>query len=139
MYVSNSKIPSKLLLLLSILLISRFKDLWKILQLPVSSPVSQIFQELFSSFSFSFHFRHLSFNGIMKEAISSQNMTDPIGFSTQGVIQKCPLSYTFKLLSLNILSFQFSCSTTFQSSPNTSAPIFVVSRILNHIKQLLQA
>ena len=29
-----------------------------------------------------FYFRHLSFNGIMKEAISSQNTTDPIGFST---------------------------------------------------------
>ena len=39
---------------------------------------------------------HLSFNGILKEAISSQNMTNPIGFSTQDIIYKCPLlSYTF--------------------------------------------
>jgi hypothetical protein len=29
-----------------------------------------------------FHFRHLSFNSFMKEAISSQNITDPIDFST---------------------------------------------------------
>ena len=35
-----------------------------------------------SSSSYSFHSYHLSFNGIMNEAISSQNMTDPIGFST---------------------------------------------------------
>ena len=31
--------------------------------------------------SYFFHFCNLSFNGIMMEAISSQNMTDPIGFS----------------------------------------------------------
>jgi hypothetical protein len=33
-------------------------------------------------FFYSFLFCLLSFNGIMKEAISSQNMTSPIGFST---------------------------------------------------------
>ena len=44
---------------------------------------SQLIKELCSSSSsYSFHFRHLSFNGIMKEAISSQNLTDPIDFST---------------------------------------------------------
>ena len=105
--------------------INRSMDLWKItfisslcstdklsfpsfsififlLQLPISSPVSQIIKELCSSSSsssYSFYFHHLSFNGIMKEAISSQNMTDPIGFSTQDIIQKCPLLlYTFKNL-----------------------------------------
>ena len=39
------------------------------------------------------------------------------------------------LLSLVILSPLFSSSNTFQSSPNTSAPIFLVSRSLSHIKQ----
>ena len=68
-------------------------------QFPISSPVSQIIQESYSSSSYSFHFRHLSFNGIIKEAISSQNMTDLIDFSTQDFIQKCfLLSYTVKNL-----------------------------------------
>ena len=46
--------------------------------------VSQIIKELCSSYSF--HFHHLPFNGIMKEGISSQNMTNPIGFSTDDII-----------------------------------------------------
>ena len=38
----------------------------------------------------------MSFNVILKEAIYSQNMTDPIGFSTKDNIYKCPLfSYAF--------------------------------------------
>ena len=53
-----------------------------LLQLPVSSPVSQIIKELCSSSSYSFHSCHLSFNGIMKEAISSQNMTNSIDTSS---------------------------------------------------------
>ena len=36
-------------------------------------------------------------------------------------------------LSFAILSSPFSSSTTFQSSPNTSAPIFLLSRSLSHI------
>ena len=112
---------SLLLLLLGMLFISRSKDSWKIicisslcsidklllpsftifsflLQLPISSSVSEIIKEL-SSFSYSFQVRHLSFNNIMKKVISSQNKTDPINFSTQDIIQKCPLLfYTFKNL-----------------------------------------
>jgi hypothetical protein len=42
----------------------------------------QIIKELYFSSSYSVHFSHLSFNGILKEAISPQNMTNPIGFST---------------------------------------------------------
>ena len=73
-----------------------------LLQLPISSSVSQIIKELCSSSPYSFHFSHLSFNGIMQEAISSQNMTNPIGVSTQDIIQKCPLlSYTFNKLSFS--------------------------------------
>ena len=83
------------------LLISRFMDLWKILtfdwltvisilfdiQLPSSAPNTFFYfsnhQRLFFFFFFLlFHFYHLSFNNIMMEAISSQNMTDPIGFPT---------------------------------------------------------
>ena len=83
-------------LLLSILLISRSMDLWKIcisslyqidklsfpyilifslhFQLPIPSSVSQIIKELssstsLSSSSYSFHFRHLSVNGIIKKEI----------------------------------------------------------------------
>ena len=39
-----------------------------------------------------------------------------------------------QLLSLTILSSPFSSCTKFQSSPITSAPIFLVSRSLSHIK-----
>ena len=79
-----------LLVLLSMLLNSRSMDLWKICIsslcsidklsfpsfsifsfLPISSSVSQIVKELCSSSSYSFHLHHLSFNGIMKETISS--------------------------------------------------------------------
>ena len=60
-----------------------------LLQLPISSSVSQIIRELCSSSSssssYSFHFHHLSFHDITKEVISSLNMTDPIGVSTQDI------------------------------------------------------
>ena len=63
-----------------------------------SSQYLQIIKDLCSSSSYSFHFRHFSFNGIMKEAISSQNLTNPIGFSMKDIIWKRPLlSYTFNL------------------------------------------
>ena len=97
------------LLLLRMLLISTLMELWKIcisslcsigkllfpsfsifyffLQLQICSSVSQIIKELCSSSSYSFHIRHLSFD-IMKKAIPSQNMTNPIRFSTQNIIQK---------------------------------------------------
>ena len=39
------------------------------------------------------------------------------------------------LLSLTMLSSPFSSSTTYQSSPNTSARIFLVSKSLSHVKQ----
>ena len=42
--------------------------------------VPQIFKELCSSSSYSFHFRHLSLNDIMKEVISSQNMKIQLAF-----------------------------------------------------------
>ena len=53
-----------------------------LLYLPISSSISQIIKELCSFSSYSFRLRHLSFSGIMKETISSQNMTNSIGFST---------------------------------------------------------
>ena len=100
--------------LLTILFISRSLDLRKItcisslrscdkrllmpfsifsylLQLPISSFVSQIIKEFcYSSYSshHSFHFRHLSFNSIMKKTIYSQKMTNPIGNPTQDIVQK---------------------------------------------------
>ena len=95
--------------LLHMLLISRSIDLWKtcisflswidkllfpsfsifsfLLQLQVSSSVSQIIKELCSSSSYSLHYHHLSFNCIMTEAISSENMTNSIVFSNQNIIQ----------------------------------------------------
>ena len=42
--------------------------------------VNEILHIVQCSSSYSFHFRHLSFNGIMKKANSSQNITNPIGF-----------------------------------------------------------
>ena len=152
---------SPLTLLLSMLLISRSMELWNtcfssmysidktsfpsilifrfLLQLPISSSVFQIIKELCSSSSYSFHFRHLSFIGIMKEAISSQNMTYPVGYVEYYLEVPSSLLYiqvfVHYLLSLVILSPLFSSSNTFQSSPNTSAPIFLVSRSLSHIKQ----
>ena len=87
---------------LSMLLMNRFIDLWKILpvrlincyfhiflifsfllQLPISSSVPQIIKELSSSSSYSFHSRHLSFKCMTKKAISSQNITNQIDFSIQ--------------------------------------------------------
>ena len=85
-------------------------------------------KELCSSSSYSFHFRYLSFNDIMMEAISPQNMTN---FYVWYYLE-VPSSLLFVqelvhlLLSLAILSSPFSFSTTFQSSPNISAPIFLV-------------
>ena len=51
------------------------------------------------SSSNSFRFRHLSFNGIVKEVISSQMMTNPIGFSTW----KCRL--LFYMLKNSFISY----------------------------------
>ena len=108
------------LLIISMLLIRKSMDLWKLfisslctidklsfpsvsifnflLWLPISSSVSQIIKELCSSSSYSFYFRHLLFNGIMKEAISSQNMNNQLAF-LRGIIFKCPLlSYNVKNL-----------------------------------------
>ena len=66
--------------------VSIFFDLQLLpLTLNIFFSVSQIIKEL-CSFSFYSHFRHLPFNGIMKEAISSQNMNNPIGFSTWDII-----------------------------------------------------
>ena len=56
-----------------------------LLQLQISSSVSQIIKELCSSNLYPFHFRHLSFNSIVKKAISSHNMTNLIDFSTQDI------------------------------------------------------
>ena len=76
------------------------------LQLPISS-VLQIIKEMCSSSSYSFHFRHLSFNGIMK-TISSQNMTSQIAFSMQDIIQKCLFSpLRSRTCSLDIFSEHF--------------------------------
>ena len=75
-----------------------------LLQLPISFSVSQIIKEPCpSSSSYSFHFRHLFFNGIMKKVIYPQSMTNPIGFSTQDIIWKCPLlSYTDRIVLIEI-------------------------------------
>ena len=73
-----------------------------LLWLKIASSVSQIIKELYFPSSYSFHFRHLSFNGILKKAIPSHNMTNPISSSTKDIIQKCPLlSYMFKNLFIN--------------------------------------
>ena len=81
--------------------VSMFSSL---LQLPIASPDSQIIKELFSYSSYSFHIRHLSVNGIMKKAISPQNMTNPIGFYTQYIIYKRPL-LTYKLKHSPLVTF----------------------------------
>ena len=89
-----------------------------LLQLPISSSISQIVKEQCSSFSsYSFDFCHLSFSGIMKEATSSQNMTNPIGISMQDIIQKCLLlSYTSK----NLFISYFLCPFYLLHSPLAS-------------------
>ena len=51
-----------------------------LLQLPISS-VSQIIKELSSSSSSSFHFCHLSFNGIATKAINSWNIINQLTFT----------------------------------------------------------
>ena len=73
----------------------------------------------------------------MKEAISSQNMTDPIGFFCVGYYIEVSSSLLYGqelvhyLLSLTILSSPFS-SSTFRSSPNASAPMLLVSKSVSH-------
>jgi hypothetical protein len=63
---------------LSFLSISNFSFL---LYLPVKYTVSQNFMEQCSSSSYSFHFRHLPFDGIIKKAIYSQILANSICFS----------------------------------------------------------
>ena len=70
-----SKYGAGALFLLSMLLISRSMDLWKIL------PYVQLIKCCF----------HLYFNGIAKKTISSQNMTNPIGSSMDDIVYKCHL------------------------------------------------
>ena len=62
--------------------ISIFSIFSLFLKFPISSPISQITKELCSSPSYTFHlhFRHLTFNGMMKKEISSQNMTNSNDF-----------------------------------------------------------
>ena len=110
------------------------------------------FKELCSS-SYSFHFRHLLFNGIMKKAIPSQNtnMTNPMGFFTQArtrtfhllegstsLLYVPELFHYKQLLSLTILSSPFSSSTIFHRSPTIYAPIFLVAKSLSPIKAMFQ-
>ena len=111
-----------------------------LLQLPISSSVPQIIKELYSSSTSSYHFRHLSFNGIVKEAISSQNEINPIDLSSQDIFRSVlfsPIrSRTRSLVTYSdVLSSSFSYSTTNQSSSYTSTPIFLLSRSISHIKQ----
>ena len=97
------------LLLITLLFISRSMDLWKIcisslcsidkLSFPsisifsslfkfsISSSVSQIIKELCSSSSYSFQFHYLAFNGITKEAISSQNTSFIVRFFNNNLLQ----------------------------------------------------
>ena len=72
-------------------LVTSFSFFSFLLQLPISSSVSQIMKELCSSSSYSFC--HLFFNGIMKKTNSSQNMPNPISFSAQ----KCPIDRDVKV------------------------------------------
>ena len=105
-----------------------------LLQLSISSSVPQIIKKLCSSF-YPFDFRHLSFNDITKEAIL-QNMAFLCRILLRSALVSPILSRNaHQLLSLAILSSSLSPSTTFQSSPNTSTPIFLVSRCLSNIKQ----
>ena len=108
-----------------------------LLKLPIESLVSQIIKALCSS-SYSFHFRHLSFNDIMKEAVpfSEYDRANWLLYEGYYLEVSSSLLYGQELVhSLTILSSPFSSSTTFQSSPNTSTLMYLVSRSLSHIKQ----
>ena len=87
-----------------------------LLQLPVPCSVPQVIKELWSSSSYSFHFHHMAF---LRMILFRTVLFSPIRSRI-----------VHQLLSLTILSFPFSSSTTFRSSPNISAPISLVSRSL---------
>ena len=87
------------------------------LYLSIYSSVSQIIKELLSSSSSSsfFHFRHLSFKNIMKEAISSQNMTNPISFLRRILFRSVFFSpIRSRTLSLVTFSYHFIFSILLQ-------------------------
>ena len=109
-----------------------------LIQLPLSPSVQQIIKELHFSSSYFFHFRHLSFSGIIKKVIYSQNMSNWLFYAGYYLEVPFSLLYVQKrnyLLCITILSSPFSSRTTFESSSNISAPIFLVSRSLSDIKQ----
>ena len=121
------------------LLISPFSIFSFLLYLTVSS-FFQIIKDLrSSSSSFAFDFRHLSLSGIMKKAISSHNITNPVAYSMQHIVYKYPLlSYTFKnfiCYLINHFTFSFLLQCRIFSSPNSPAAIFLVSRSLSHTVQ----
>ena len=103
-----------------------------LLQSPVTFYVSLIIKELCSSSSCSFHFCRLTFIGIMKKSISSQNMTNQIG----SVLFSPVRPRTSSLTNFSGLSPPFSSSTTFQSFPHTFDPIFLVYRSLRNVLKL---
>ena len=113
-------------------IVSIFSIFSFLLWLPLSS-VSQIMNERCSSF-YSFNF-YLSLNGLIKKCLL-RIWPLPLAFVRRtffwSVLSSPIHSGNSLLLSLSILSSPFSSSTTFQSS---SAPIFLVSRSLTHIKQ----
>ena len=59
---------------------------------------SQILQNLYYFSSYSFYFRHVSLNDILKIAISSQNFTNPAIFATAEFVQKYVLFFPLLLL-----------------------------------------
>ena len=136
----NLQLPP--LLLLSKLLVSRSMDLWKITSIfSICSCVIRRFHLHWSSaslaliiFCFSHYgvvfffiillsFRHLYLNGIVKKAISSQNMSNPISFLRRILFRSVLFSPTLSTIS-SLVTFPDHFIFPF-SSPNSSAAVFL--------------
>ena len=153
----------RIILLLSTLLISRCIELWKICIPSLCSIDKLSFPSFrFSASSFSSQYLLLFLKSsrncvvvlLLPTPFTSVVYPSVASWRKQFLLRIWPIQLVFrlrvlfrsvlfspigllvhKLLSLAILSSPFSSCTTFQSSPNTSAPIFLVSRSLSHIKQ----
>ena len=140
---------------LSMLLVSRYMDLWKITSLSSCDKLSfPLFQSSASSFispclalflkwsrSSIFFFLVWLQSSVLQWQHEEGNLfleyVQSNSLSLTGYCLKMSsilwyIQELHYLLSLTILYFRFSSSTTFRRSPFTSAPIFLVSRSLSH-------
>ena len=113
-----------------------------LLQVPISSSVSQMMKELHSSSmnnrsSYSFWFLHVPFNSMMKKylevcAIKLPFLRRILFINILFFPRRSSTAFPNKLVSLITLPSPFSSRTIFRNSQNTSTPIMLMSSSLSH-------